>query len=992
MPAVNSETAYIQREIRLNTGGDSFTIHPLPITPGLTTSFSILRFSNDRKLLLSRSEPTQQLTSVSRRYLFDLDTGTLTRVRQPGLGSESVNRLSDQNSRLLGTGPKPFQITPDGTCIRLEALRIKNSPTDTPTAFGSLYPKAITPNHIASNGRITLTTTNAQNQTVILQIVPHNDANHNGLADDWEISYGVTDPDGDEDGDGLTNAEEFALGTNPKLVDRDGPDATPDDFDGDGVPNGADAAPWDSLIDWKASGMDRYAVIEMPAQLLSAAGQTDPRVIDIDAESNVLLGTRDITSNRQGGGFWNLRTNAFDPVSAVSVSYNDPTWNYLTRSSSGLCGMAGNALVHYASAPVDFNFGGALVAAPGEAAYGFWPTFRAINGEAYDAWPLGGDIRGITYCYVDNEGTNGSYGFPSALYLLDRPTGGEPTVTQAATFSDFENSNQHSLLAVTRQGWVAFHDQILNPANALSLVSPGTSGENGWIQDLPERSKASAFVALRAPVSAGGILIPDKNDAWQAPKAFEGQQIIAAMPNGVFINSRHELWTRDRRDKQTDPTNGNWLAPRHWAGATFADMIEDGWEPQYIPRASNSSGTFAVHLKKHGETSRVLLLLPVEVALHRRGTINAPGAAIPRPADNNDVYEVVTLENADFDEQTEWTPNSMASAGETNRQDGATEAVDLERDDDFVKIRLHAPLPQMPGSIELVMDQAGQGDRMQANDLRFYNDQGQRILLENLVISDLQNPQGPLEPMLQGDGLDLFVEIADLGQLTRAGNQATGNQRRYADLILRLTLGGQVTEQRARIYRGGYWRNQRNGNTGTIAFYDGKGRHQDQGGAWQVDVGNLVHGPFNIQSGTGTTDETVRGSGPTPVGWYGLWERTDFRTWWEGRARPQTDHTIGRNGQQLGYLQQGSYCQWSGPGNRTAYTHQGANPPSSVRFKFELVPWGHNAHGRTFLQIHPDGFNDGTAGCVGLQAYNDCCRVFFLLRHYFGTQLNVETP
>jgi hypothetical protein len=100
---------------------------------------------------------------------------------------------------------------------------------------------------------------------------------------------------------------------------------------------------------------------------------------------------------------------------------------------------------------------------------------------------------------------------------------------------------------------------------------------------------------------------------------------------------------------------------------------------------------------------------------------------------------------------------------------------------------------------------------------------------------------------------------------------------------------------------------------------------------------------------------------------------------------------VGRNGAQLGYLQQGSYCQWATAGNRTAYTHNGANPPSSIQFKFELVE-AYEFTTRTNLQIHPDGFNDGTAGCVGMQNYNDCCKIFFLLRHYYGTSLRVEVP
>lgn len=441
---------------------------------------------------------------------------------------------------------------------------------------------------------------------------------------------------------------------------------------------------------------------------------------------------------------------------------------------------------------------------------------------------------------------------------------------------------------------------------------------------------------------------------------------------------------------------GDYIAPGAVYSLTDLGMTAGEDKTFYVEVVRPAQVALAIQVASQGVQDLVTLrLIPVEVVLHRRGSIAAPGASIPRPSDVNTIYEAVTLENADYDEQTAWVPNSMASAAETNRQDGlnhANQPVDQARDDDFVKLHLEAPMPKMPGSIELVMENAGRGNRLRAEDLRFYNRQGERLQLADLRVQDLKNPQGPLAPMLQEDGLDLFLEIADLGQLTRASGESNLNLRRYADLILRLNLGGQVTESRARIYRGGYWRNQRNGNTGTNAFYDGKGRYQDENGAWQVDVGTLVHGPYNIRSGTNTTDATASGAGPTPLGWYGLYERTDFRTVWEGSARPQTDHTVGRNGTQLGYLQQGSYCQWSAAGNRTAYTHQGSNPPATIRFKFQLVPNGHDAHGRDYLQVHPDGFNDGTAGCVGMQTFSDCCKMFFLMRHYYGASIRVENP
>jgi hypothetical protein len=515
-----------------------------------------------------------------------------------------------------------------------------------------------------------------------------------------KLFWRVAIDDLDSDGDGLTDYEEFILGTSPFHQDSDGdeipdywevvhnldpldltdadqpfqggpstniqayqvgvqahPNASLEDFDGDGVPNDADAAPWDSLIDWELSGVDRFMVIEMQAQILNSAGQTDPRVIGLDSEGNVLLATRNVSTNLQGGGFWKVAANTFDPAAEVSMSYNDPVWGYITRSSLGLRGLAGDGLVYYANAPVDYNFGGALVAVPGEAAYGFWPAFRAIEGEAYDVWPLGGDIRGTTYCYVDNLGANGSYGFPSALYLLNRPSGSQPTVTQAATFSDFENASQHSLLTVTRQGWVAFFDKILHPSDAVTLVSPGTSNESGWLQDLPERSMATASVALRAAPPATGILVPDNNSAWQSPKTFAGQPIIAAMPNGTFINSQHELWTRDRRENHTDSAEVNWLPPREWAGDTFVDLIEDGWIPRYVPGASDTSGSFAIHLEKPGETSKVLLFVPFSLDVFPPEPTTAQLAAA-----GDDTWEVETFQ-IPADEPEFWIQTNVFVAG-----------------------------------------------------------------------------------------------------------------------------------------------------------------------------------------------------------------------------------------------------------------------------------------------------------------------------------------
>jgi hypothetical protein len=347
----------------------------------------------------------------------------------------------------------------------------------------------------------------------------------------------------------------------------------------------------------------------------------------------------------------------------------------------------------------------------------------------------------------------------------------------------------------------------------------------------------------------------------------------------------------------------------------------------------------------------------------------------------------------------------MSDGSLEEKQDGKTDTVSKDKDDDFVKLRFSCPLPNTAGSSEVVFDQAGQGERMQEGDIRFYNSSGERVQLSALKIDDLMNPSGPLTPAFRS-GLELFIEIGDLGEITGQSAKADDITRKYADLIWKITVGGTTIEQKVRIYRGGFWRADRANNTGTIAFYDGKGIRPDN----SIDYGQIVKGPYQIKTGQeGHSDETIPNIGPTPMGWYGLYARnrgnnnTDMRTWWDGNSRPQTNHHYGPGQGQpaLGYVQQGSYCQWAQAGNHNipgkgAYGYDNGNNsdpyqgmPASIHFKFQLVEIG-NFTTRSELQIHPDGFCDGTAGCVGIQTYDDCCKVLFLVRHYFQSRLLVD--
>lgn len=136
--------------------------------------------------------------------------------------------------------------------------------------------------------------------------------------------------------------------------------------------------------------------------------------------------------------------------------------------------------------------------------------------------------------------------------------------------------------------------------------------------------------------------------------------------------------------------------------------------------------------------------------------------------------------------------------------------------------------------------------------------------------------------------------------------------------------------------------------------------------------------------------------GHVPPGWWINHERTDFNTSQKNQASGE-----GRSKK----ITQGSYCRWkqddaAAEGRYTEdYKYDASKQkdfdigePTSINFKFELINLPPSSQQtRTDIQIHPDGKQNGTAGCIGIQKYDGCVDVARTLRSYNNLKIKVET-
>ena len=184
--ATDDQPQYLEDDLVIQYAEISITI-PMPGAwfPAASPP-SLQAFSDDGMVLIRRQLANPDGSSRQDAYLLNTSTQSFSLIKQPAPGGQPIVCLAVKNSRLLGGGPTPFQITSAGSLLRLPDLQILDIPTSATVPLSSLWTNPLSPHHITADGRITASTTDPNGQPAIIQIIPNNDADQDGIPDDWE--------------------------------------------------------------------------------------------------------------------------------------------------------------------------------------------------------------------------------------------------------------------------------------------------------------------------------------------------------------------------------------------------------------------------------------------------------------------------------------------------------------------------------------------------------------------------------------------------------------------------------------------------------------------------------------------------------------------------------------------------------------------------------------------------------------------------------------
>lgn len=175
--------------------------------------------------LASIAWPARQYNTAYDWYVVVTDPSGNTTTSQTWRFTTATNSAPTANSQfwsVVGDSPTNFVLTAsdannDPLTFQMDSLPAHGLNKNFDSATGAFtylpahgYRGFDQFSYHASDG-----TDSSSTVTFNMQVVSPPDANTNGIPDDWENKFSITDPNADNDGDGQNNLEEFFANTNP---------------------------------------------------------------------------------------------------------------------------------------------------------------------------------------------------------------------------------------------------------------------------------------------------------------------------------------------------------------------------------------------------------------------------------------------------------------------------------------------------------------------------------------------------------------------------------------------------------------------------------------------------------------------------------------------------------------------------------------------------------------------------------------------------------
>jgi hypothetical protein len=393
---------------------------------------------------------------------------------------------------------------------------------------------------------------------------PHNaDSDGDGLPDGWEVDHGLdpnsttgnNGPDGDFDGDGLTNTEEYSLGTNPNNADSDG-DTLPDKWEVDHGLNptsasGTNGAGGDADADGLTNAQE-FADGTNPTNPDSDGdGLPDGWEVGYHLDPNSANGANGANGDPDADGLTNVQELAAhsNPTAVDSDSDGLPdNWesqhNLDPASATGVNGASGDPDADGLTNALEF-------------AAGTDPNNADTDGDTLpDGWEVQHGLDPNSA-----NGANGADGDPDADGL-----------TNAQEYAAHTNpTNPDSDIDGLPDGW-----EMQNGFNPLSTI--GADGATGN-PDADGLTNIQEYAAHTNPNNAD-------SDSDGLPDGWEVQYVLNPLSgvgdNGATGDPDHDGLTNIQEYvAHTNPKNAD----------TDGDTLPDGWEAQYSLNPLSTTGT-----------------------------------------------------------------------------------------------------------------------------------------------------------------------------------------------------------------------------------------------------------------------------------------------------------------------------------------------------------------------------------------------------------------